>query len=357
MISAIFVNYRSAVLTRAAAESFRRSAREAGVLAEVIVVENSADLAEAAALAGLADRTLSPGRNLGFAGGLNEGLRAARGDVLFLANPDVVFLPGSVAALEAAVRHTGVAAAGPAFFLDAAMTIHLPPAEEPHPFDLARRKLSMDPASAERVFLRRLRRVRRAVARTKRRETVAAEALSGALVVTTRRTLGRVGLFDEGYPLYYEENDWQRRLRRAGGTLLCVGAARVVHRYGQSTRKEPRAASWFAESERRYFTRHFGERGNRALAALALAPQWPKPLPPPLERALEWDGGAAGVALSPFPWFSPFAFVPLPEPARSWSPPAGLAEGLDGPVYARAVESASGRALAEATVSSGRATP
>jgi GT2 family glycosyltransferase len=358
VISAVVVNYRSAALARRAIESFRRGAREAGDLAEVILVENSADLAESAALAGVADRMLSPGRNLGFAGGLNAGLRAARGDVLFFANPDLVFMPGSVAALLSAVDRPEAAAAGPAFFLDEGMTIHLPPAEEPHPFDLARRRLSMDPASVERPFRRRLRRVLSTVGETGRGETAAAEALSGALVVTTRRTLDRVGLFDEGYALYYEENDWQRRLRLSGGTLLRVGAARVVHRWGQSTRKEPRAAAWFAESERRYFARHFAGRGPRALEALAGAAAWRKPLPPPLaEGALEWAGGPAGVALSPFPWFSPFAWVPLPEPARSWRPPAGFAEGLVGPCYARAVDAASGHVLAEATVSSAGAIP
>jgi N-acetylglucosaminyl-diphospho-decaprenol L-rhamnosyltransferase len=359
VISFVVVSYRSAALARKAIESFRLSARKAGELTEVVAVENSARAAEAAALASVADRTLSPGRNLGFAGGLNAGLEVARGDVLFLSNPDLVFAPGSVAPLAAAVREeSGLAAAGPAFFLDEAMTIHLPPAEEPHPFDLVRRRLSMDPATTERAFRRRLRRVLRMVRETERGETARTESLSGALVVTTRRTIQSVGLFDEGYPLYYEENDWQRRLRAAGGILLRLGASRVIHRYGQSSRQEPRASGWFAESERRYFTRHFGARGTAVLETLAAAPPWRKPAPPPLEEgALRWVGrGKAGVALSPFPWFSPFAWVSLPAGASTWRPPAGLTEDLVGPCYARVLDPATGRVLAEATVS-GAPTP
>jgi N-acetylglucosaminyl-diphospho-decaprenol L-rhamnosyltransferase len=347
VISLVLVSYRSAGLARIAIESFRREARAAGELTEVVAVENSGD---AAALAGVADRTLDPGRNLGFAGGLNAGLAVARGEILFLANPDLVFAPGSVAALASAARKAGdTGAAGPAFFVDDAMTIHLPPAEEPHPFDLVRRRFSMDPATSEHPFRRRLRRVLRAVRETERGETAKAEALSGALVVTTRRTLDRVGPFDEGYALYYEENDWQRRLRAAGGTLLRVGASRVVHRYARSTRQEPRAAAWFAESERRYFTAHFGGRGVAGLDALAAAPPWRKPAPPPLGTgALEWEArGAAGVALSPLPWFSPVAWVPLPAGTGSWRPPSGFVEGLGGPCYARAVDPATAEVLSE----------
>ena len=348
MISLVIVSYRSAALAREAIAGFRSDAEAAREPAEVVVVENSG---EAEAFRGVADLTLDPGRNLGFAGGLNAGIAAARGDLLFLANPDLVFRPGSVAALAAAMHaNREPLAAGPAFFLDDAMTIHAPPAEEPHPFDLARRRLSMNPATAERPFRRRLRRALAAADATARGgEVRRASALSGALVATTRGTLERVGPFDDGYPLYYEENDWQRRLRAAGGTLLRAGSARVVHRFGRSARQEPRSAAWFAESERRYFERHFGEVGRLGLDALASVSPWPKPASPPLgAEALEWAArGAVGVAISTLPWFSPFAWAPLPEGSVSWRPPAGFVEGLGVPCYARAVDPATAEVLSE----------
>jgi GT2 family glycosyltransferase len=350
VISLVVVSYRSAVLAREAIASFRSDAGAAGEAAEVVVVENSG---EAAAFAGVADRTLDPGRNLGFAGGLNAGVAASRGDLLFLANPDLVFFPGSVAALAAGVRVArGLVAAGPAFFLDDGLTIHAPPAEEPHPFDLLRRRISMNPATSERPFRRRLRRALAAAAAAARGEVWGVPALSGALVATTRATFESVGPFDDAYPLYYEENDWQRRLRLSGGALLTAAAARVVHRFGRSTSQESRSAAWFAESERRYFTRHFGERGSLGLTALAAAPPWPKPVPPPLGKApLEWaDRGAAGIAISPLPWFSPFAWAPLPEGASAWRPPSGFVEGLGIPLYARAVDPRTGVVLAEASI-------
>jgi GT2 family glycosyltransferase len=60
---------------------------------------------------GLADRVLRPERNLGFAGGTNLGLAAARGELLATVNDDAVVGPGWLAALTAALRGDPRAAA------------------------------------------------------------------------------------------------------------------------------------------------------------------------------------------------------------------------------------------------------
>ena len=235
VISAVVVSYRSAALAVRALESLRKDAASSGLTLETIAVVNSADGSEARALEAAAGRVLVPGRNLGYAGGLNAGAKAASGDVLVLSNPDVLVREGALAALAAAAR-TGLAAAGPAFFLDEGETIHMPPAEEPHPFALARRRLAGQPAA----FRRGLRRAFAAADAVARGETRAVGALSGALVAVSRATLDRVGPFDEAYALYYEENDWQRRLRRSGGTLSV--RRRRARRPRLQPERAPRAA-------------------------------------------------------------------------------------------------------------------
>lgn len=348
LISAVFVSYRSAGLAARAIESLRADAANASLALETIAVVNSGDEDEARALEPAADRVVTPGRNLGFAGGLNAGIGVARGEILVLANPDVIVRTGALAALAAEARGPLVAA-GPALFLDEGETLHLPPAEEPHPFELARRRLPGP--GGEAAFRRRFRRARQVAEGAERKETRPATALSGAFVVVSRRTLERVGPFDEGYVLYFEENDWQRRLRMAGGRLARVGAARVVHRYNQSARLEPRAAGWFAASERRYFETHFGARGIRAFDALATAAR-PKaggdPVPAPLaDGVLFFDAPSAAIALSPLPDFGAFALDPHVS-GGSWRPPEDVRRGFGGATwYARAVDLASGRVLSE----------
>jgi GT2 family glycosyltransferase len=348
MISAVVVSYRSVVGARAALDSFREEARRAGLAAETVCVVNSCDPSEARELEGACDRLVFPGENLGYAGGLNAGIAASRGDLLLLSNPDVVFLPGSVAALVAALDGSGLAMAGPALFWDEAATVLMPPMEEPGPLEALRRVLSRDPGRSRLVFRRAVRRHLALEAAVRAGARTGADALSGAVMALARATFERVGPFDERYRLYYEENDWQRRLRAAGGRLVVAGGARVVHRYAQSSRVEPRAEAWFRESELRYFGEHFGERGLRALRRSAEAGVAEPPEPGDVAR-LEWASDReALVALSPVPAFRPILLArPAPlEATYSLPPDVRRAHAGDG-WYARAVDAATLETLAE----------
>ena len=330
MISAVFVSYRSADLAIRAIATFREDARRAGRSAEAVVVVNSEDPAEQAALEPHADTVLLPPGNLGYAGGLNAGIAISRGETLFLANPDLCFAEGSVGALAEAVESAGLVAAGPALYADGARTILMPPAEEARPEELARRALAADPERSARTFRREARRAAAQAEHATAGRTAEVRGLSGALVAVSRRTHEAVGPFDEGYRLYYEENDWQRRLLLAGGRLLFVGRSHVVHLFGQSTRKEPRSAAWFAESEARYFGTHFGDAGARGLARLArLHPLDGSEVP--LVPELRWDHpGPAAAAVSPYPHFRPFGLVLVPPGERSWRLPRDFAHARSG---------------------------
>jgi GT2 family glycosyltransferase len=351
VISAVFVSYRSAGLARRAIESFRAGAASLGEPAEVIAVVTSEDPAERDALAGCSDLSILTPGNAGFAGGLNAGLDAARGDVLFLANPDLVFLPGSVAELRQAVAGEAPVAAGPAFFSDEEQSLFQPPADEPHPFELARRRLGATPDGAERLFRRDLRRAEGARRAALGGARTPATALRGALVATNRATLSLVGPFDEGYRLYYEENDWQRRLRTLKGKLVYAGAAHVVHLYNQSARTEPRAAAWFAASERRYFLSHFGEPGRSALDVAAPAGPPERRVPKLQDGKLRLDSPRpveTPVAVSPSPAFRPVLLGAMAPGERSWSPGAQALEAMrGGRWFARAFDGRTLETLAE----------
>jgi GT2 family glycosyltransferase len=71
----------------------------------------------------------------------------------------------------------------------------------------------------------------------------------------------RVGLFDDGFFLYFEETDFCRRAADAGIETWYVPESRVAHVGSASTGFQdptrPRARYWF-ESRRRYWRKHFG---------------------------------------------------------------------------------------------------
>jgi GT2 family glycosyltransferase len=57
-----------------------------------------------------------------------------------------------------------------------------------------------------------------------------AEFVWSANMAIRRGALERVGMFDAGLDIYGDEEEWQRRLRAAGGRILYVAAAGLDHR-------------------------------------------------------------------------------------------------------------------------------
>jgi hypothetical protein len=88
--------------------------------------------------------------------------------------------------------------------------------------------------------------------------------VSGASMVIRREVFERIGLLDEDYFMYYEEQDFCRRARRAAFECWHVPTSRVVHIPGSASgvtarRKpvKPMPGYWFA-SRRRFFVKHYG---------------------------------------------------------------------------------------------------
>ncbi len=253
--SLIVVCHRSSEVLPVCVESFRREARAAGVEAEVVAVEQSADADEARRVADAAVDVILERPNRGYAAGLNAGVAEAGGEVLLLANPDICFFDGSVGALLAALCE-GFDVVGPRFVWDADGTVLLPPAEDPSPSA----ELSRDLQRRWRWAW--TRGLSRCLEETWREwtaeETLAVNSLRGALLVASRETVDRLGPFDEGYFLYYEETEWLWRARGRGARLGLASGARVQHRWGHATQTRDDAVELEERSRQRFFRRNYG---------------------------------------------------------------------------------------------------
>lgn len=88
--------------------------------------------------------------------------------------------------------------------------------------------------------------------------------VSGAAMILRREVLEQVGPMDEGYFLYFEEQDYQLRARRAGWQVWYVPQSRVVHHVSGSTGnfprqgRSPRRPRYWFESRHRFFTKSYG---------------------------------------------------------------------------------------------------
>jgi GT2 family glycosyltransferase len=254
----VVVNYRSSTLALDAIQSARAASSEA---LQVVVVDNSEDGREAAALRPCADLLLVPPRNLGYAAAINLARRSVETELMIVANPDVVFGAGSLDALDC-----GVPVAGPAFFWDAAHTWRLPPADA----YTTRQRFDAALAARSRAWarVRGLRRFRRRVDFWSLTAPARVDAVSGAVMAIRAEAFDRAGGFDERFFLYFEETDFLRR----AGDVWYVPAAHCRHIYNQSAGDSAAAPRYYAESERLYLEKWSGPFLTRLIKSLEDVP-------------------------------------------------------------------------------------
>jgi N-acetylglucosaminyl-diphospho-decaprenol L-rhamnosyltransferase len=200
---------------------------------DVVLADNgSTDGApEAAAAAGRA-RLLRTGGNLGYGSGANVGAAGAAGEWLVVANPDIVWTPGSLdRLLDAGLRWPGAGVIGPKIVT---MDGHLYPSARAlpslghgighalfgwfwpaNPWTRAYRREDDDPVEGEAGWL------------------------SGSCLLLRRQAFEQVGGFDPGYFMFFEDMDLCERLAEAGWRVVYVPSAVVRHVGGHSWRDRP----------------------------------------------------------------------------------------------------------------------
>ncbi|HEX6160149.1 MAG TPA: glycosyltransferase, partial [Thermoanaerobaculia bacterium] len=312
-----------------------RSARAASSRPlEVVVVDNSLDPREAEALRKHADVLIASASNRGYAGGINDGRRACSGEILIVSNPDVVYHDQAIDRLAEALQGD-VAVAGPALFWDEKLTWRLPPAD----LYTGLEKLDEVLASRSRAWFeqRDQRRIRARIAFWSLEKTTPVRALSGAVLAIRAADFDRLHGFDERFALYFEENDFLRRVAAMRRKIVYVPAARCRHLYNQSAGQEAeQAAARFAQSELKYLEKWNGPFAARFLKRIE------RPLPACTAPHSAARPEQVVVEASPLASFSTAAgsFTATSIPEDVWS-------SYKGPVlHLRTVDRATGRVVA-----------
>jgi GT2 family glycosyltransferase len=183
---------------------------------ELLVVDNGSSAPLPAGV-----RVLNPGRNLGFAGGANAGIAAARGEILLILNPDAVPEAGALdRLLEGFAAHPEAAGLAPRLVgADGQSQSAWQLRRLPSPWGLLLQAFpfgeasgSAEPASGSAV-----------------------EQPAAAALALRRQALAAVGGFDAGFhPAWFEDVDLAKRFQRAGLALLYWPAARFRHGLGST---------------------------------------------------------------------------------------------------------------------------
>ncbi len=286
-LSVLIVNYNSWRVCVEALESLAahppRRRDGSPMPFEVVVVDNNSPRPDAEAQArvralldDLRGNLILHGENGGYAKGMNLAYAHARGRWILVSNPDVVFQPGCLDGLLRYLEdHADAGAVAPAGYWDRGLECRLPPNILPTLGDLFATTL----AGVSRRGARRYsaRRAPDALRAWLAEAAVDLRMLSGCCFLIDRALIDAIGLFDERFPLYFEDTDLSQRIRRAGKRIVHVPQARLVHLYNRSAETDHEAAMaryWI--SRRAYYRKWYGPLGGwlHDLSRRLLSTKW-----------------------------------------------------------------------------------
>lgn len=258
----IILNWRTAEMTIRSAEAAIIAME--GIEGGIVIVDNdSGDGSEARLRAAVAERgwdrvrVIQSGRNGGFGAGNNVGIRAglpddARPDYCYLLNSDAFPAPDAIRVLLDHMQgHPRTGMAGSYIhgtddlphvtcFRFPSVASEFEGAAQTGPISRLMRNAIIPqpiPATATRM-----------------------DWVAGASLMMRQDMLDRIGAFDEGYFLYFEETDLCLRAARAGWQTDYVPASRVAHIGSASTgmKEWARTPGYWFDSRWRYFRKNHG---------------------------------------------------------------------------------------------------
>jgi hypothetical protein len=198
----------------------------------------------------------------GFAGAVNQGVRATSASFIVTINPDAVVPVGTFDRLLAAFDDERVGAVGPLVrFPDGSVQRH--GMFHPRPYTAAVVLLGL----ARLPLFRR--EANRYYGRHEPGPPQDVESLTGACLMFRRAAYEDVGPFDERFFLYCEDVDWSMRARAAGWRLVFVPEASVIHEKAAVSKKRSTfMIRHYYRSLRRFYAKHHARATVPALRAL-----------------------------------------------------------------------------------------
>ena len=242
-IAVVIVTYNSAHVVGDLLDSLPGAL--GGLTADVVVVDNGSNDGTADLVTALGACRVVRSANVGYAGGINRGVReAAPARAILILNPDVRLHPGSLPLLLAALQEPGVGIAAPRV-LTPQGDLHLSLRREPtlpRALGLTRTRLAVfseyvwDPSAYT--------------------QPCTADWALGAVLLMSRTCYEALGGWDETYFLYSEETDLALRARDLGLLTRYEPRAVAVHIGGGSGRSYRTHAMQTVNRVRLYRRRH-----------------------------------------------------------------------------------------------------
>jgi N-acetylglucosaminyl-diphospho-decaprenol L-rhamnosyltransferase len=216
-----------------------------GLDVDVVVVDNGSADHTRKVVEARSDCRLLRSSNVGYAGGINAGVKfAAPASAVLILNPDVVMSPGSGSPLLARLAQPGVGIVVPRI-LNSDGTLHKSLRREPSLLRALGLGGTTRPALAEYV-----------TEQSAYDRAGPVDWALGAVMAVSRTCLDAVGGWDATYFLYSEETDFCLRARDLGWKTWYEPLATAVHIGGGSGRSEKTHVMQIVNRVRLYARRH-----------------------------------------------------------------------------------------------------
>ncbi|NLU78542.1 glycosyltransferase family 2 protein [Micromonospora sp. HNM0581] len=228
-LSVLLISWNTREQTRRCLESLAETVA-ADLDYEVVAVDNASRDASADLLAQWPRvRLIRNSRNVGFAAAVNQAYREARGELILLLNSDVAFHPGALSTMVAFLHDRPEVAGVSPLYLNPDGTFQQHYVQQP----------SFAAALALVTALRRVPGFRHALHTFQMRGedfSRPRQLASGSCMLLRRCALAPDRIFDERFPVYWNDAILARQLDHAGRELWMIPAAVVTHVRGASCR-------------------------------------------------------------------------------------------------------------------------
>jgi GT2 family glycosyltransferase len=232
-VSVLVVNWNTRALTTACLDSMGEQ-QDRGLSFETIVVDNGSVDGSREALDGRTDITfIANSGNLGYAAAVNQAFARSSGALVLLLNSDVELPPGALARLVAFLNeHPAAAGVAP---------LYLNPDGTPQPFHFRFPSFATLLANVSWVFGRLPGAGRRDRSYRMLDDDFSSprpvDQPSASCLLLRRRCLQGPGVFDERYPIFFNDVRLALRLAEQGDRLWVTPDVSVIHEGHASTRQ------------------------------------------------------------------------------------------------------------------------
>lgn len=258
-ISIITINYNGLQETEQLIESLQQNPQKCSY--EIIVVDNGSKRNEAVILQAKYPyiRSIRSERNLGFSGGNNLGIRAAKGQCIFLLNNDTFVSDDSLVYLfETLMSSSSIGAVSPKIkFAFPPRNIQFAGFTPLSKYTLRNRAIGYDEPDKGQFDVPQV-----------------THFLHGAAMMVKREIIENIGWMPEIYFLYYEEMDWCTQMQNHGYQLWYEPRCTIYHKESCSTGKDSPLKTYYLTRNRLLYTwrnRHGGTRFISLIYQLLIA--------------------------------------------------------------------------------------